>query len=884
MSDHSLFQANGQGRHNLAKGSVKLLIALQIILVVLVLSGVYAATSHLRQTTLDNLQTHAYLQAQNLSDRMTQSMNLIQIHLEALISDYPDAAIDIEVLRDTLQQLQNKLVYIRSISVLDVSGKVFVSTRPANEHSKIELGSLYPQVPYGTTNLLRFAAPWYGRDFANGKQFQNGISIERPDPGFIPVTLILPEAQHWTFLIAINNDYFINIAPPHKAAGDLVYRFFLDDGTLLLSTAEHEQPGSQQLLSQKQLEQVLQNHSGSERWLDADNQLQLSTYHAAHNYPWFVQAQAGSDFVLRQWRQDSRRLWLITGITLGIMLLVGGGLTLRVSRSLKREERLLEQTSLAAMVFLHSSDLIAIADRQRKIIAVNPAYQLITGFAASEVLGKIPGTFRNDADSDVVYARLWEHLDSHDQWQGEVAEYHKDGHLIAGQLQVNVIRDPAGKLLYYVGVFKDMSKLHESEATIRKLSQAVEQSPSSIVMTTPSATIEYANPQFLKSTGYTREEVIGVNPRILQSGKTPMATYFDLWGKISVGQVWNGEFINKRKDGSIFYERSSISPVLDGKGNLSGYLGIKHDITSEKKAEQAMRLAARVTTNTAESIMICDADELIVEVNPAFTRLTGYSSDEVLGQHPNMLVAIERNTETLESMYQTLQQQDEWQGEFWNRRKNGSIYATSGTISLIRDEAGNLTHYVSVFSDITESKMQQENLKKQAHFDPLTGLPNRILLGDRLEQAMARARRHQHSLAVCFMDLDGFKQVNDTHGHHAGDELLVCIASRLKDCLRADDTAARLGGDEFILLLSPVGSMDECAQVAQRVLDAVARPVRLASGQMVMVTGSMGITMFPQDNSNIDQLLRHADHAMYQAKQNGRNCYVISPKALTEQD
>lgn len=878
MPANTPFQLPEQGRRKLATGSVTLLIALQIVLVVLVLAGVHAATRQLRQVTLDNLQSHASLQSNNLSERLTQNLNLLHLHFSALISDHPDAAIDPDVLREVLLQLQTKLHSIRSISVVDVGNHIFVSTRTANENLKIDLGPLLPELALHATGLLRFGTPWHGRDFADGSRFNPDTRLVRPDAGFFPVTLVLPEAPHWTFLIAVNSDFFINVAPPHRAPGDLAYRVVLDNGTLLFSTADNEQPGTQ-LLSTGQLEEVLQHHSGTQRWLDEHNQLQLGAYRASHDHPWFVHAQASADYALQQWRTDSRRLWLQSCSVLAVMLLVGGLFTRRVYHTLQQEQHMLEKNRLAAMVFMHSNDLIGIADSSRQFIAVNPAYETITGYTAAEVLGRIPGTFRTAPASEAAYASLWRTLESENQWQGEISEYHKDGHLVTGQLQVNAIRDAQGKILNYVGVFKDLSQLHASEATIRKLSQAVEQSPSSIVMTTPTARIEYANPQFLTSSGYSRDEVMGANPRILKSGKTPPPTYAELWQRISAGQVWHGEFINRRKDGSFYYERCSISPVLDNKGQLSGYLGIKHDITAEKEAEQAMRLAASVTANTAECIMICDAEERIIEVNPAFTRLTGYTSDEVLGKHPSMLDDGQRNTEVRAAQRATLAVQDEWHGEFWNRSKSGRLYATAGTVSLIRDEAGNLTHYVSIFSDATESKQQQEDLQKQAHFDPLTGLPNRSLLNDRLDQAMARARRHNQLLAVCFMDLDGFKQVNDTHGHQAGDQLLVCIARRLKDCLRAEDTVARLGGDEFVLLLSPVSSQEECERIVTRILESVAHPVELDGGRQAFVTGSIGITLFPQDDVSAEQLLRQADHAMYQAKQNGRNDFVISPKA-----
>ncbi|MBS7325621.1 MAG: PAS domain S-box protein [Thiopseudomonas sp.] len=879
MPANTLFQLEEQGRRPLAKASVTLLIALQIVLVMWVLGGVYAATQQLRQVTLDNLQSHASLQSQNLSEQLTQSMNLLHLHFDALLSDHPDAAIDPDVLRGVLQQLQSKLHFIRSISVVDVSSHIFVSTRATNEHTKVDLGTLLPESSLHSTGLLRFAAPWHGRDFAGGQRFTADTQLPRPDAGFFPVTLVLPDVPHWTFLVAVNSDFFINAAPPYKAAGDLAYRVLLDNGTLLFSSADNEQPGTQPL-SPEHLQQVLQHHSGTQHWLDEHNQQQLGAYHASYSYPWFVHAQASADYALQQWRTDSRRLWLGACSLLAVMLLVGGLFTRRAYRTLQQEQHMLEKNRLAAMVFMHSNDLIGITDSNRALIAVNPAYETITGYTAAEALGRIPGTFRTDPDSEATYASLWHTLESGNQWQGEISEYHKDGHLITGQLQVNTIRDEQGKILNYVGVFKDLSQLHASEATLLKLSQAVEQSPSSIVITTSAANIEYANPQFLALTGYSRDEVMGVNPRILQSGKTLRPTYIDLWRRISSGQVWHGEFINRRKDGSLYYERCSISPVLDNKGQLTGYLGIKHDVTAEKEAEQAMRLAASVTANTAESIMVCDANERIIEVNPAFTRLTGYSSDEVLGQHPSMLCDGQRNSEVYTELRATLAVQDQWQGEFWNRSKNGTLYAIAGTISVIRDEAGNLTHYVSIFSDATENKRQQESLQQQAHFDPLTGLPNRSLLNERLAQAMARSIKHQHQLAVCFMDLDGFKQVNDSLGHQAGDELLICVAKRLKDCLRGDDTVARLGGDEFVLLLNPVRSLEECEQIIGRILTSVAQPIALGSGQQASVTASIGITLFPCDSGSAEQLMRHADHAMYQAKQNGRNGYVISPKAL----
>lgn len=876
MLNSTLFHVSDNKWGLLARRSIKLLIGLQALLVVLVLAGVYLANNHLREVALENMKSHAQAQTRTKKERLEQSLNLIHMHLRSLISERPEAADDLAALRSSLLAMQQKLHYVRSISVLEADGLVVVSTQRANEQIHLDLGPLLPEISPHTLDVLRFGAPWSGRDFASGTLFTAAPDAPRDNAGFFPVTLVLPEVPQWTLVVAINSDYFINQAPEHRSPGDLVFRAVLVDGTLLFSTSAHDSPGFQ-FLPAAQLEDVHQRLVGSNNWLDEKGVLQLGSFSTARTYPWFVQAQVSSNVILQSWRENARRLWVISAITLAVMLLTSLLLTIRFQRSLQREELSMEQNRLAASVFLYSNDVIIIANSEKQIIAVNPAYEKITGFNAHEALGQKHWRISSDSDVAALYDNLWDKLEHQSSWQGEVTEQHKDGSLIHGWLQANAIRDENGRIINYIAVFKDLSRLHESETTIRKLSLAIEQSPSSIVMTTPEATIEYANPQFWKSSGYSEQELLGANPRILQSGQTPSSTYKDLWKKIPAGEVWHGEFVNRRKDGSIYYERSSISPVLDSKGRLTGYLGIKHDITSEKEAERAMRLAASVIAHTEECVLICNADDVIIEVNPAFSRVTGYHRDEVLGRSPNMLAADDRNDATRATMRATLETQGAWQGEFWNRHKNGSLYVISSSVNLLRDDGGNVTHYISVFSDITAIKQRQESLQKQAHFDPLTGLPNRALLHERLDQAISGARRQDHLFAVCFMDLDGFKQVNDTLGHKAGDDLLRIIGQRLQDVVRSTDTVARLGGDEFVILLSPVADMGECGEIARLILETIATPVPLGEDQG-FVTGSMGITVYPLDDGDGEQLLRHADHAMYQAKQNGRNRYVISNK------
>ncbi len=285
---------------------------------------------------------------------------------------------------------------------------------------------------------------------------------------------------------------------------------------------------------------------------------------------------------------------------------------------------------------------------------------------------------------------------------------------------------------------------------------------------------------------------------------------------------------------------------------------------------ERMRLSASVFEHANDGIFITDEDARVVEINPAFIALTGYERDEVLGRKPQDLGVATGDEDILEK----LQEAGEWRGETWNRHKNGDSYAAWLDIFVVRDAQQHISHYVGVFSDITSAKEHQQNLEHLAYHDPLTQLPNRTMLADRLQQALARASRSSELLAICYFDLDGFKPVNDTLGHEAGDRLLVQLSARIRACLRETDTIARLGGDEFALLLCGLHSVEESQQTLDRLLETIDEPF-LLEGKSVSVSASIGYTLFPLDESEPDTLLRHADHAMYQAKMNGGRGYHL---------
>jgi diguanylate cyclase (GGDEF)-like protein/PAS domain S-box-containing protein len=332
------------------------------------------------------------------------------------------------------------------------------------------------------------------------------------------------------------------------------------------------------------------------------------------------------------------------------------------------------------------------------------------------------------------------------------------------------------------------------------------------------------------------------------------------------------EFRMQHKDGQYINILARAFASKDETGKIIRLVGTHVDITERKRSEEKLKLAASVFMNAREGIIITDTAGTIIDVNNTFTEITGYSSEEAIGQNPRILKSGRQSPEFYDAMWQTINTVGYWTGEVWNRRKNGEVYAETLTISVVKDIEGNVCNYVALFADITRIIEQQCQLERMAHYDVLTNLPNRVLLADRLSQSMVQSQRHNNLLAVVFLDLDGFKHVNDTHGHDVGDELLIIASLRMKDALREGDTLARIGGDEFVAVLVDLANIEDCKPILERLLLAASEPITV--GETVLhVSASIGVTLYPQDGVDADILMRHADQAMYKAKQSGKNCY-----------
>ncbi|TAN52141.1 MAG: EAL domain-containing protein [Rhodospirillales bacterium] len=296
------------------------------------------------------------------------------------------------------------------------------------------------------------------------------------------------------------------------------------------------------------------------------------------------------------------------------------------------------------------------------------------------------------------------------------------------------------------------------------------------------------------------------------------------------------------------------------------------DITELYKARQSLQLAASVYETTHDGVVVTDAEGTILSVNAAFSEITGYEAAEAIGQTPRLLKSDHHDQAFYSEMWQTLQADGRWQGELWNRKKSGELFVEWQTISAVRDESGKTIRYVAVFSDVTEARKKDERIKHQAYHDALTGLPNRLLLQDRLAHALDLARRDVMRVAVMFLDLDRFKIINDSLGHDVGDLLLQGVSERLQLCVRKSDTVSRLGGDEFVIILTDFGSTAELAHLADRIVSFITEPFELA-GQTLHAGTSIGLAVFPQDGIDANDLLKNADTAMYQAKAAGRSTY-----------
>lgn len=421
---------------------------------------------------------------------------------------------------------------------------------------------------------------------------------------------------------------------------------------------------------------------------------------------------------------------------------------------------------------------------------------------------------------------------------------------------------------------------HKRQKELQAFKYAMQHSDNTVVITDPDRHITFVNEAFEKSSGYSATEAMGENPSILKSGEQEASYYEAMNEKLDDGEKWEGQFINKRKDGSLYYEKASIVPVfLNDK--LINYLAIKLDITEFVEQNLKLAQAATVFDNTEEAIVISNAHNDIISVNRAFMSMYGYEEDEIMGKKLTFLHSGKQGKLFYQKMWAQINSEDQWRGKLINVTKTGEQIPVWMSIKVIRDKKGAINSYTAVQTDLRELESSQARVEFLAYHDDLTGLSNRINFEDHLNHAIKVATRKKEQLALFFIDLDRFKVINDTLGHDVGDTLLKTIASRLQSTLRESDLISRWGGDEFAVILEEFGKQSDLALVANNILDQLKLPIQI-DDHLLNITASIGIAIFPEDGKNSNTLMKHADSAMYLAKDSGKNNFQYYTDELSK--
>jgi len=522
-------------------------------------------------------------------------------------------------------------------------------------------------------------------------------------------------------------------------------------------------------------------------------------------------------------------------------------------------------------------DMIWLKDKEGAYLFCNSKFEHLFDAAEKDILGKTDYDFVDEKLAD--YFRETDNsalIAGKDTIYEETVTFIDDGHTEQHETIKTPMRDSNGNLIGILGIARDVTNYKNSLAQLKESEQRLKEAQVYAqigywVLPADQKTV-YWSEQMYTLFGLTQDVTPGpetlcgiMHNEYIQTFAESVRASFD------EDKEHHVEYrITRPKDGEERWIecRGKLISSQDGKPEkLSGFI---QDITDRKKAEQKLQLSSRVFSDTHEGIIITDSQQIIVDVNPAFSQITGYSHADVVGKSPSILSSGKQSPQFYDQVWQSVTDFGHWQGEVWNRTKQGELYAELLTISSLSNEHDEVTHYIGVFSDITTSKKHQDQLNLMAHYDVLTQLPNRALFIDRFHQSIAHSARTGNQFAVCFLDLDDFKPVNDNHGHEAGDSLLIEVADRITACIREEDTVSRQGGDEFAILLNDIKSRSQYEGTMMRIHQALAKPYYIDDIQH-NITASSGVTLYPSDNGDIDTLLRHADHAMYHSKLSGKN-------------
>jgi diguanylate cyclase (GGDEF)-like protein/PAS domain S-box-containing protein len=521
------------------------------------------------------------------------------------------------------------------------------------------------------------------------------------------------------------------------------------------------------------------------------------------------------------------------------------------------------------------TDAIYWSDEQSRIIDTNEGACRMVGYSRKELTSMTVPQLNPDFPIE-KWRIQWELVRKDGSATIESFHRHKDGHLINVEITANFILYNGTELI--CSFVRDISARKRDQRLMEMMKFSMDHMADKVTWVTSDAKIVYANIAACSSLGYTMEEMMKLGIPDFDPD-FPAAEWPKHWDDLRKYGSFTFESRHRTKSGEIYPVEVSINYMRFGDEEYN--CGFARDITKRKQIEEELQLSSMVLQNSSEGMLVTDENNLIISINPAFSQITGYSFEEVRGKNPNMLKSGRHDQIFYQAMWNAITATGRWQGEIWDKRKDGEIHAKWLTINTIRNIEGTIHRYVALFSDITEKKKSEDLIWRQANFDTLTGLPNRDMFRDRLGQEVKKSIRAEFPLALLLIDLDQFKEVNDTLGHAVGDMLLIEAAHRISSCMRESDTVARLGGDEFTVVISEISDNIHVEDVAQKIISKLSEPFHLGD-EVVYISASIGITLYPNDSIDIDALMKNADQAMYEAKNKGRNRFCYFTASLQE--
>lgn len=512
----------------------------------------------------------------------------------------------------------------------------------------------------------------------------------------------------------------------------------------------------------------------------------------------------------------------------------------------------------------HVADGIYWIDEQSRILDVNDGACRMLGYSRRELTSMTVGQLNSDFPTE-KWSAHWNLLRQQTSATFEGFHRRKDGRLINVEINANFIVYNGLELI--CSFVRDITERKRNQRLMEMMKFSMDHLADKVTWVTSDAKVVYANLAACSSLGYTMDEMMELG--IPDFDPDYSAEVWPVhWEELKKHGSYTFETRHRTKSGEIYPVEVSANYMRFGDEEYN--CGFARDITRRTQIEEALQLSSMVLQNSSEGMLVTDENNQIMSVNPAFSNITGYSFEEVKGKSPRIFKSGRHDQAFYQAMWNTITTTGQWQGEIWDKRKNGEIHAKWLTINTIRNKDGAALRYVALFSDITEKKKSEELIWRQANFDTLTGLPNRDMFRDRLGQEVKKSIRAELPLALLLVDLDQFKEVNDTLGHAVGDMLLVEAAHRISACVRESDTVARLGGDEFTIVISEISDTAHVEDVAQKIISKLAEPFHLGD-EAVYISASIGITLYPNDSIDIESLMKNADQAMYVAKNRGRN-------------